>query len=74
MKLPQVHIAINLAGLAAGLGSAAGFVVANQGCVSSALPAKDALAVTAAAGVLAAFLPTKRAPAPSVGNSEGNSH
>ena len=60
MKLPQVHIAVNLAGLATVLGSAAGFVLANPSCVASALPAQDALAATAVAGALAAFLPTKK--------------
>lgn len=59
LALPKVHWSVNVAGLAAGLGSAAGFVLSNQGCVSSALPAKDALAATAVAGVIAAFLPAK---------------
>ena len=58
MKLPQVHIAVNVAGLAATLGSVAGFVLQNPGCVNAVGP-KDALAVTAVAGVLAAFLQTK---------------
>lgn len=60
MKLPQVHIAVNVGGLAAAVGSAVTWAVANQSCVASAVPQKDALAVTAVLGTLAAFLPTKR--------------
>lgn len=61
-KLPQVHIAVNVAGLTAALGSAAGFVLTNPGCVSGIVSPKDALAATAVAGALAAFLPTKAKP------------
>lgn len=58
LKLPQVHIAVNVAGLVTTIGSIAGFVIHNPSCVN-ALPAQDALAATAIAGALAAFLPTK---------------
>lgn len=61
-KLPQVHIAVNVAGLATAVGSAATWALTNPACVNSALPARDAFAATAIAGALAAFLPTKRNP------------
>lgn len=72
MKLPQVHIAVNVGGLLTAIGSAAAFAAANPGCVASALPAKDALAATAIAGALAAFLPTKRGGADSGAPKSGN--
>lgn len=60
MKLPQVHLAVNVAGLATAIGSVAGFVLNNQNCVSGALSPRDALAATAIAGAVAAFLPAKQ--------------
>lgn len=71
MKLPQVHIAVNVGGLLTALGSAGAFAVANPGCVTGALPAKDTLAVTAALGALAAFLPTKRGDASAAPTKSG---
>lgn len=57
--LPHVHLAVNYAGLAATFGSVAGFVLQNQNCVAGLAP-HDALAVTAIAGAVAAFLPAKQ--------------
>jgi hypothetical protein len=59
MKLPQVHIAVNVAGLATAVGSAATWALQNQSCISGAMAPRDALAVTAIAGAVAAFLPAK---------------
>lgn len=60
MKLPQVHFAVNVTGLLTAVGSAAAFAVQNQNCVSAAFNPRDALAVTAIAGAVAAFLPAKQ--------------
>lgn len=59
MKLPQVHFAVNVGGVLAVIGSALGFIVAHQTCISDLFPQADALAVTAVIGAIAAFLPTK---------------
>jgi len=64
IKLPQVHWSVNLAGLAAVVGSAVGYVAQNPSCVAGVLPANDALAATAVAGAIAAFLPAKGAGTP----------
>ena len=61
MKLPQVHIAVNVTGLLTAIGGVASLALSPQGqsCLTS-LPAHDALAATAIAGAIAAFLPTKK--------------
>ena len=59
LKLPQVHFAVNVAGLLTTIGSVAGFVLNHPSCVN-ALPGQDALAATAIAGAIATFLPTKQ--------------
>lgn len=60
IHLPKVHIAVNIAGLLSVIGSAAAFVTANPSAPTAVgLPAKDAAAAVAIAGVIAAFLPTK---------------
>lgn len=66
IKLPQVHIAVNVAGLLAGLSSITTFIVANPAApVALGVPTKDVAGIVAIAGLIAAFLPTKRAPASS---------
>ena len=61
MKLPQVHIAVNVTGLLAGLSSAAAFIVANPNAPAAfGVPTKDVAGVVAIAGLIASFLPTKR--------------
>lgn len=62
LKLPQVHIAVNVTGLLAGLSSAAAFIVANPNApLAFGVPEKNIAGIVAIAGLIAAFLPTKRA-------------
>lgn len=60
-KLPQVHIAVNVSGLLAGLGSAAAFIVANPNAtLAFGVPERNVSGIVAIAGLIAAFLPTKK--------------
>lgn len=61
IKLPQVHIAVNVAGILTTLGSIAAFVVANPNAPAAfGAPTKDTAAILALAGLLATLLPDKR--------------
>ena len=60
MKLPKVHLAVNIGGLALAVGSALmTTIITNPGPIIGLFPAKDALAVGTIIGVIASFLPTK---------------
>ena len=72
MKLPRVHLAVNVAGLLGSLASGVGlFIVNNPNAVIGAFPAKDSMLVALAISAIATFLPTKHdVPVPSAAAQE----
>lgn len=60
LKLPQVHIAVNVSGLLVGLGTVASFIVANPNApLAFGVPTKDVAGIAVIASLIATFLPTK---------------